>query len=127
MWLSALMLADEVVMEEQFMRWKELWKGTKPLNRPTNVTEALKIATNLGTYPCISNLLRIFATLPVTTATTERSFSALKRSKSYLCSTMNDKRLKGLAHLNINRDYELCYDLVIDEFSKTNRRRDFSK
>ena len=69
-------------------------------------------------YPCITTLLRIFATLPVTTATSERSFSALKYIKNYLRSTMSDTHLNGLAHLYINRDIALNYDDVIDEFGK---------
>jgi hAT family C-terminal dimerisation region len=39
-------------------------------------------------YPALAVLLRIFATLPVTTATGERSFSALKYLTNYLRSTM---------------------------------------
>ena len=69
-----------------------------------NVLDALAIASQLGTYPALSILLRIFATLPVTTATGERSFSALKYIKNYLRCTMTDERLNdGLVHLYINR------------------------
>ena len=42
-------------------------------------------------------------TLPVTTATGERSFSALKYFKNYLRSKMGEERLNGLAHMFINR------------------------
>ena len=45
--------------------------------------EALRVAAELGTYPAVSVLLRIFATLPVTTATRERSFGALKYQKLF--------------------------------------------
>jgi len=79
----------------------------------------------LGTYPGISVLLHIFITLPVTTATGERSFSALKYLKNYLRSTMGEARLNGLAHMYINRDLELDYDSVIDEFAVKNRRLSF--
>lgn len=89
--------------------------------------DALNVAKELGTYPCVALLLRIFATLPVTTATSERSFSALKYIKNYsLRFTMSQDRLNGLAHLYVNRDIELNYDDVIDEFSKVNRRLDFN-
>nr|CAI5842469.1 unnamed protein product [Callosobruchus analis] len=49
-------------------------------------------------------LLRIFATLPTSTSTAERSFSSLRRIKSYLRNTMGENRLNGLAHLNIHRE-----------------------
>ena len=85
----------------------------------------LQSANEFGTYPSTKTLLHIFATLPVTTSTTERSFSALKYIKNYLRSTMNENRLNGLAHLYINRDIELDYADVIDEFSKTHHRLNF--
>ena len=61
----------------------------------------------------------------VTTASGERSFSALKYLKNYLRSTMGEDRLNGLAHLYINRDINLDYNLVIDEFGRHNRRLNF--
>ncbi|KAF0742631.1 zinc finger MYM-type protein 1-like [Aphis craccivora] len=35
-------------------------------------------------------LIKLFCTIPVSTATPKRSFSTLKRSKTYLRSTMNE-------------------------------------
>ena len=83
------------------------------------------MALELGTYPALATMLQIFATIPVTTATGERSFSALKYIKNYLRSTMGEERLNGLAHMYINRDIELDYDSVIDEFGRENRRLKF--
>jgi hypothetical protein len=44
-------------------------------------------------YPNIKVSLKIFATVPVTTATTERTFSVLKLLKTYLRSTLSEARL----------------------------------
>ena len=71
-------------------------------------------------------VLRIFSTLPVTTATGERSFSNLKYMKNYLRSTMNEPRLNGLAHIYINHDIALDYESVIDDFGRQNRRLQFA-
>ena len=87
--------------------------------------ETISRAEELGTYRVISKLLRIFATIPVTTATNERSFSSLKLVKTYLRSTMAEDRLTGLAHLYINKDIKLDYEKVINEFGRKNRRLDF--
>jgi len=78
----------------------------------------------LGIYPSLSVLLQIHATLPITTATGERSFSAVKYLKNYLRSTtcMCKDRMNGLAHLYINRDVDLYYRGVIEEFAAFNRR-----
>ena len=43
--------------------------------------------------------------LPITTATTERSFSALRRLKTYLRSTMKEDRLSGLALMDIHKHW----------------------
>ena len=122
---SAFMAGDEASVEAEYIRWQQLWRQTDLSKRPKTVVEALQSANEFGTYPSIQTLLHIFATLPVTTSTTERSFNALKYIKSYLRFTMNENRLNGLAHLYINRDIELDFADVIDEFSKTNCRLNF--
>jgi hypothetical protein len=111
--------------EIEYTRWRLHWQRQPPACRPDNVVDALRSATKLGTYPIMCTLLRIFATVPVTTATAERTFSALKYIKTYLRSTMGEVRLNGLAHMYINRDIEIDYDSVIDQFGKTNRRLSF--
>ena len=62
---------------------------------------------NLDSYAGYSQhkypkLLRILWTLPVTSAECKRSFSTLKRLKTYLRSTMNTERQSGLAVMNIH-------------------------
>jgi len=84
--------------------------------------DALRAATELATYPAITVLLQIFATLPVTTATGECSLSSLKYIKNYLRSMMGQDRLNGLAHLYLNRDIALDSAAVIDEFGRHSRR-----
>ena len=80
---------------------------------------------NSGTYPNLEILLKILATLAVTTCSSERSFSALKHLKSYLRSTMVESRLNGLAALYIHKDIVLNKEAVINEISKDNRRMKF--
>lgn len=67
------------------------------------VLEVLSAAKEMQTFPNMTVLLQLIATLPVTTATKERSFSALKYLKTYLRSTMNQTRLNGLALLYVHR------------------------
>jgi hypothetical protein len=124
-YFSKFLEGDPTTVEAEYLRWQVLWSSKEPAQRPARVLDALTIANECGTYPCIATLLRIFATLPVTTSTSERSFSALKYIKNYLRSTMSDTRLNGLAHLYINRDIALNYDVVVDEFGKKNRRLQF--
>jgi len=78
-------------------------------------------------YPNIRKLLKIFATLSVSTATAERSFSTLRRLKTYLRTTIGADRLNGLALMTIHRDISSKLDPqdVISGLAKKNRRLDF--
>ena len=77
-------------------------------------------------YPIIHSLLLILTTLPVSSATAERSFSALRRLKTWLRSTMQEERLTGLALMLIHRDIDVNIENVINRFAKSgNRRVDF--
>lgn len=110
-------------VKPELERWKAYWSRQPTNERTSDVQEALLVAKKLGTYPSLVELLHIFLTVPVTTATGERAFSALKYIKSYLRSTMSENRLNGLSHLYINKDIGLNYNHVIDEFSKQSGHR----
>lgn len=64
----------------------------------------------------IFRLLRILLTMPVTTATAERTFSALRRLKTYLRSTMSQARLNHvmLLHTHMERTDELDILQIIE-------------
>ncbi|XP_008178843.1 52 kDa repressor of the inhibitor of the protein kinase-like [Acyrthosiphon pisum] len=61
--------------------------------------------------------------IPITTASAERSFSSLKRIKTYLRSTMSQERLNGLAMLHINKDIQVKPGEVLDVFAKKHKRK----
>jgi hypothetical protein len=62
------------------------------------------------------------ALLPVSIATPERSFSCLKRIKTYLRNTTGQERLNGLASMNIHKDINVSVDEVFEEFFKKTRK-----
>ncbi|KAL4132547.1 hypothetical protein QTP88_009676 [Uroleucon formosanum] len=76
-------------------------------------------------YPNLEVALRIFLTMPVTTATCERSFSKLKLIKNYLRSTMGQERLSNLAILSIEQEIasKIDYTSIIEEFSSKKARK----
>ena len=69
-------------------------------------------------------LLELILTIPISSASCERSFSCLKRVKTFLRNTMGDDRLRNLALLSIEK--QLCKtldrDRVIDRFAAKDRR-----
>lgn len=76
-------------------------------------------------FPDIHSLLTILATLPVTTATAEQSFSTLWRLKIYLRNKMGEIRLTGLALLNKFRNFDFNVKEIIDRFAKLQRKWNF--
>ena len=76
-------------------------------------------------YPNIWRLLGLFAILPVSVASAERSFSVLKLIKTYLRNSMGDERLSSLALINIHKS--MINDgedaaLIVDHFGRQKRR-----
>ncbi|KAJ8943160.1 hypothetical protein NQ314_009822 [Rhamnusium bicolor] len=77
---------------------------------------------NEGLFPTLNKLIKIFRTLPVTTATNERSFSTFRRLKTYPRNTIGEDRLNGLALLNIHREIIVPPEQVLDDFAKHSRK-----
>ena len=98
-----------------------LWYSRVRVAAPKNAREALA-ACNQTTFPVIHSVLHILVTLPVTTASSERSFSTLRRLKTYLRNTTSEDRLNGLALLHIHRDIRFTVEDVLDELAKKSRR-----
>lgn len=78
-------------------------------------------------YPYIVIALRMLLCTSCSNCFTERSFSALKRVKSYLRSNIKEERLNALAILNIENDIttKLNYNHVINNFATRQARRRF--
>ena len=103
-----------------------LAKNTLKAKDCDSISEVLlEISSLKEAFPTLLKLLQIALTIAVSTAQCERSFSALKRIKSYLRSTMSEQRLVDLAVLSIERDLsqQLSLDEVIDQFAGRDRNR----
>ena len=75
----------------------------------------------------ISTLGKLLLVIPATNAVGERSFSALRRGKTYLSSTTGDSRLNHLMILHVHKDgtdvltlVDVAYDFVGE---KENRKQ----
>ena len=90
--------------------------------KPVPLSHWVKLAQDQF-LPTVAMLLRIFGTIPVSNATTERTFSKLKLLKTYLRTTMGQERLSGLALMSIHQDMEVKPEKVIDIFANKKNRR----
>lgn len=84
----------------------------------------------LDVYQELSKLLQLVLCIPVTTSSSERNMSALKRIKTFLRNSMNNDRMSNLSSLTIEKQMlnELStdptfIDEVIDLFAKTKNRK----
>jgi hypothetical protein len=73
-------------------------------------------------------LIRLVLTLPVSTATTERAFSAMKLVKTRLRNKMEDGFLRDCLVTYIEKEIAIgiSTDAIIDEFDEAPRRVDFN-
>ena len=62
-------------------------------------------------YSEVIKLLKLLLVMPATNAISERSFSALKRVKTYLRTTMTQRRLNHLMLLHVHKDKTNNIDL----------------
>jgi len=70
-------------------------------------------------------LTKLFLVVPVSSATAERSFSAMRRLKTYLRSTMSTERLNSVMTLHVHKDLLDCVDdsAVVKDFVACNEVR----
>ena len=64
----------------------------------------LLIQSGLSVFPQVAQLLRLYFLVPVSSCSAERSFSCLRRLKTWLRNTMGQNRLSSLAIMNIERE-----------------------
>ena len=104
--LYAVDLPDPSSLGSELHNWSIKWKTEKETHGvsalPTTLCSTLPQISSF--YPNIKALVTVLCTLPVTSCTGERSFSALKRIKSSLRSSMTNERLTGLALLHFHQD-----------------------
>jgi len=73
----------------------------------------------------LGRLIRLVLTLPVSTATTERAFSAMKLVKTRLRNKMEDGFLRDCLIIYIEKEIavEFTTDQLIDDFDAIQTRR----
>ncbi len=88
----------------------------------TTAVEALEHCS-VVVHPNLNILLRILATLPVTTASPERIFSKVEKIASAVRASMSEERLEALVMLQSHADRTPNADSIINKFAETAARR----
>ena len=116
---KADIIGDRDDFRAEVHRWSLRW--AMAAHRPASVCDTIK-CTNPHLYPSIFKVLVALLTIPVSTATAERSFSCLKRLKTYLRSTMGQTRLQNLAILHSHSGIDVNEETVINVFADKKKR-----
>lgn len=84
-------------------------------------------------FPQVTHLVALICTIPVSTASVERSFSALKRIKTYARNRTGEKRLSNLAVISIEaalledmKRKNTFFERAVEIFAGQERRMDFT-
>ncbi|OXA45920.1 52 kDa repressor of the inhibitor of the protein kinase [Folsomia candida] len=116
------MTDGEEVVKSEIKLWQTKWNGVEIHEKPKNALEALDKCDHTF-FPNIHYFLKVLASLPVTSCSSERSFSTLRQLKNYLRNTVSEERLTSLAVLYVHRNYPVDVDSVIEKFISIKRRR----
>ncbi len=125
---------DEFCLETQLKLLPSVAQDAGYQVGKVDVADALKILRNLDVAEKrllseVIILAKLLLVAPATNAVSERSFSALKRLKTYLRSTTGDNRLNHLMMIHVHQDKtdELDLRTIANEFiaANDNRKRVF--
>lgn len=114
-------LPSPELINTEVVRW-QLHCQNNSIKVGDNLTSTLD-KCDRDIFPNINTLLRIAATLPVTTCECERSFSCLRRLNTYLRCTQSSERLDALALINIHCGTDIDVENVIDLFNRLHPRK----
>ena len=100
--------------------------GIKSVTSVSTIVDLINANTFSKTFLSqVDRLLRIYLTVPMNTATAERTFSCLRRLKNYLRSTMSQKRLNHVILTHTHKERTDLIDVleIAELFISVNDRR----
>ena len=110
--------------KQEIETWSAMWADKPSKERPTTALAALDLCPP-ECLPNVASLLQILAALPVTTAEPERFFSRVTLVETAIRTTMTEERLEAICMLQAYRQMHLTVESVLEQFTKSRRRKDF--
>ena len=106
------MLNNEVQVLKQMLKQKQL----------KTITDLyFEIVPLKDAFSTVVSILLAALTIPVSSTTTERTFSKLKLIKTVARNSMADNRLSDLSLLAIEKDFPVDYSLIVDAFADNHK------
>lgn len=99
--INNLYAIDNLV--EECMLWYNVWKNRNISQYEMKNISFINLLDEANLYPAVHIALTIALTLPVTTCSVERTFSTLRRVKTWTRNTIGDNRLNGLCMIAVHK------------------------
>ena len=119
--------SSSVDFKQELRLWQRYWSSRGQNQKmPSTVSDTLQHINAQGIqllYPNITSIFGILLTFSATSASVERSNSALRFIKTSYRSTMGEERFNALALLFVHRDIALDYEKIIDRYAQKFPRR----
>lgn len=119
-------LPSSVDFKQELRLWRRFWSSREKDEIPSTVSDTLNRISAEGVqliYPNIATIFGIVLTFSATSASVERTNSALRFIKTSYRSTMCEERFNALILLFVHRDISLNYTKIIDLYSQRHPRR----
>ena len=99
---------------------------SKASTPPTDILDVISLLQPPGGFPDLLKVLQLAVTVPVANVASERSFSSMRKIRTYVRSTMKEQRLSTIALMNIESQLakDIDIDSVVDTFAKLPSLRD---
>ena len=115
-------LINPDIADQEITLWMKKWENVPKSQRGSTLATAIKECDE-NHFPNIFVLLKIACTLPVKSCVCERSFSAMRRHRTWLRSNMKTERLTALTIMNVHREVEVDYEKVVALFLRLHPRK----
>ena len=103
--VSQFYLLDQDLLQAEHKLYCHFKASLAQNSSSAEVFKKLWSSDVLTMMPEVAKAIHIYTVIPATSCTAERSFSGLRRLKTYLRSTIGQSRLSSLALLHIEREY----------------------
>lgn len=86
--------------------------------------EEIKLVVDLKVYPNLYTFLSLSLTIPISSSTCERSFSAMRKIKNWLRTSMHQDRFSNASVIYIEKDISGSIDNedILNKFAMSNHR-----
>lgn len=112
---------SDSLLKAEYILWCAKWESVEKKSKPKCAMDAL-VSCDENFFPNIYRLIKILCTLPVSTASVERSFSTMKRIKTFLRNRTGHDRLTNLALISVHRSITINTEDVLNTMASKSRK-----